>query len=82
MSTDLRAPVYAVNCQWDEEAGVWHVADTDVLGLATEAETLEQLERKLLVMVPELLELNAGYKSGQAVRFDLIARKRHSTAIA
>lgn len=29
-----------MTCRWDEEGGVWYVADSDVPGLATEAETL------------------------------------------
>lgn len=68
--------VYTVNCQWDSDAGVWYVADTDVPGLATEAETIEKLERKLLVMVPELLELNDSHASGQEVPFELGVRHR------
>jgi predicted RNase H-like HicB family nuclease len=67
---------YTVTCQWDAEAGVWYVADSDVPGLVTEAATLEALESKLLVMIPELLELNDGLASHQAVPFELIARKR------
>jgi hypothetical protein len=35
---------YIVRCQWDDEAGVWYVDDTDVPGLSTEAETFELLE--------------------------------------
>jgi predicted RNase H-like HicB family nuclease len=46
---------YTVTCHWDEEARVWYVAETDVPGLATEAETVEAMEHKLLLMVPELL---------------------------
>lgn len=72
--------VYTVNCQWDADAGVWYVADTDVPGLSTEAETLEALE--LLAMVSQLMGLNDGRQSGQQVPFDLIARKRECAAIA
>lgn len=67
---------YTVACQWDAEAQVWYVAETDVPGLATEAATLEEMERKLLRMVPELVELNeSGGPSGD-VPFELIARKQ------
>ena len=70
----MAAPRYTVTCLWDEEAHVWYVAESDVPGLATEAETLEELERKLLVMIPELLELNEpGFTA--PVPFDLVARK-------
>lgn len=47
-----------VRAEWDPEAGVWVASSDDVPGLITEAETLEALESKLAVMIPELLELN------------------------
>lgn len=49
---------FFVTAEWDDEAGVWYVSDSDVPGLATEASTMDELLRKLRVMVPELLELN------------------------
>jgi len=67
---------YTVTCHWDEEAQVWYVAETDVPGLATEAATVEEMEDKLLRMVPELIELNvAPGKPSQPVPFELIMRK-------
>jgi predicted RNase H-like HicB family nuclease len=47
-----------VRAEWDPEAGVWVATSDDVPGLVTEAETPDELQRKLLVMIPELLELN------------------------
>jgi predicted RNase H-like HicB family nuclease len=67
---------YTVACLWDDEAQVWYVAETDVPGLATEAATLEEMERKLLQMIPELLELNNADQPRQRVPFELIARKQ------
>jgi len=67
---------YTVACLWDDEAQVWYVAETDVPGLATEAATLEEMERKLLQMIPELLELNDADQPRQRVPFELIARKQ------
>ena len=72
------AHTYTVTCRWDEEAGVWYVADSDVPGLASEAETLEALELKLQALIPELLELNEQLVLTAPVPFELIARK-HST---
>ena len=66
---------YTVACQWDAEAQVWYVAETDVPGLATEAATLEEVERKLLRMVPELVEPNESGGSSGDVPFEIIARK-------
>jgi predicted RNase H-like HicB family nuclease len=54
---DVRA--FTVRAEWDPEAEVWYVSESDVPGLATEAATIEELKRKLDVMVPELIELNA-----------------------
>ncbi len=50
--------LFIVKVALDKEAGVWYVADSDVPGLATEAETFDRLREKVLAMVPELLELN------------------------
>lgn len=55
MSQELCIKVYA---RWDDEAKVYHAWSDDIPGLATEAETLEQLKEKLCVIVPELIELN------------------------
>lgn len=49
---------YRVRCEWDNEAGVWYVVETDVPGLSAEAETQEALVEKLRVMIPELMALN------------------------
>ncbi len=43
---------------WDEEAGVWHVSDTDFPGLVAEAGSENGLARKIRELVPELYELN------------------------
>ena len=72
---------YTVSCLWDAEARMWYVSETDVPGLATEAATVEELESKLLQMIPELLELNGAPESRQQVPFELIARK-HELASA
>ena len=63
-----------IRAEWDEEAGVWVATSDDVPGLATEADTLDQLSAKLESMVPELLDAN-GYPEGPDVPFELLARK-------
>jgi Domain of unknown function (DUF1902) len=50
--------VYHVQADWDPQAEVWVATSEDVLGLATEAATIEALTEKLRVMIPELLEAN------------------------
>ena len=72
----MHTKTYSVSCQWDPEASVWYVAESDVPGLVTEAPTLEEMEAKLMRMIPELLELNEGLERPVAVPFELIARKR------
>lgn len=49
---------FIVRANWDAEAKVWVATSEDVPGLATEADTVEQLIEKLNLIVPELLELN------------------------
>ena len=49
-----------VHCEWDDEAKVWYVAHSTVPGLATEATEPGELLQRLRVLIPELLELNAG----------------------
>ncbi len=50
--------VYSVSVEWDEEAKVYVAHSDDVPGLATGADTFEQLIEKLKVVVPELLREN------------------------
>lgn len=48
-----------VRADWDADAKVWVASiDDDILGLATEAATLEELRAKVLAMIDELAELN------------------------
>jgi predicted RNase H-like HicB family nuclease len=49
---------YAVHCEWDPDAGVWVATSDDVPGLATGADTLDDLIEKLKAIIPELLEAN------------------------
>ena len=47
-----------VKATWDDQAKVWFAESTGILGLATEAATLEELRTKVLAIVPERIELN------------------------
>lgn len=70
MPAARRAPnEYTVSCRWDSEAGVWYVDDSDVPGLATGADTLDGLVRKLQTLIPELLEANAKQPSTPEIHF-------------
>jgi len=54
----MRRKSIIVRADWDDDAKVWVASSADIDGLATEADTLEALSAKVLVMVAELLELN------------------------
>jgi hypothetical protein len=60
-----------IEANWDPEAQVW-VAQSDAIGLVTEADTLEALQAKLPGMIQDLLEDD---DDGEAVDvpFELIA---------
>jgi len=45
-----------VNADWDAEAKVWVATSDDVPGLVSEAESLEDLQKKLTTLIRELLE--------------------------
>lgn len=49
---------YSAAVSWDDEAGVWYVANTDFPGLVAEAETQQQLVRKIRDLVPDLWDAN------------------------
>jgi predicted RNase H-like HicB family nuclease len=49
-----------VSAFWDDEANVWVAESDDVLGLVTEAESIEKLTQKLQVLIPELIGLAGG----------------------
>ncbi len=66
---------YFVRAEWDADAGVWVATSDDVPGLVTEAPTIEALDSKLKVMVPELLEANGCMPTDGAIAVELFARR-------
>ena len=61
---------------WDGEAGVWVASAVGDIGLATEADTIENLQRRLAVMVPDLL---ADEHDGP-IEIELVARSFQTIA--
>jgi hypothetical protein len=55
---------FRILCDWDREARVWYVAESDVPGLSLEAATQQVMTAKLRQAVPELLELNGLWGDG------------------
>ena len=47
--------LYKIEAFWDQEAEVWVAESNDILGLVTEADTLDQLTHKFKQIIPELL---------------------------
>jgi len=44
-----------VRAGWDAEVQVWYVEDSDIPGLAAEADSLDALRERLRVIIPDLL---------------------------
>ena len=67
---------YNVKAEWDGEASVWVASSDDVPGLATGADTFEELIEKLKVVIPELLEENGLWTAaGDDVPFAVTAER-------
>jgi predicted RNase H-like HicB family nuclease len=47
-----------VKAIWDSEANVWVATSEDIMGLATEADTIEALVTRLNLIIPDLMEAN------------------------
>jgi len=66
--------LYYVHAEWDDAAQVWVASSEAVPGLATEAETIEELIAKLKTLIPELLAANA-VPHQLPVAFELLTRR-------
>ncbi len=58
-----KAKPLIVKAKWDDEAKVWVATSDDISGLATEADSLDAMVKKLQIIIPELLDAN-GYPEG------------------
>ena len=65
---------YLVNAEWDADASVWVASSDDVPGLVTESDTLEALQSKVQIMVPELLEANGCLPANKIIQIELLMR--------
>lgn len=66
---------YTVQCQWDDEAGVWIATSDDVPGLVAEAETVDALVDEIKLMAPDLLELNCGIRGPAEIALVITSRR-------
>ncbi len=76
--------LYKIEAFWDEEAKVWVAESIDILGLVTEADTLEQLTDKLRQIIPELLIANhiIANDEKKAINFELITHRKELIQVA
>ena len=75
---------YSIVAEWDAEAGVWVAHSDDVPGLATGADSLDELTEKLRVVIPELLDANGllSGKAGSEIVFVVHAQREERTSRA
>ncbi len=76
--------LYKVEAFWDHEAQVWIAQSDDVPGLATEADNIETLTKKLRNIIPELLKLNniVSVEYVGDIAFELISHRQESIKVA
>jgi hypothetical protein len=67
-----------VEAFWDDEAKVWVASAREKIGLATEADTIEELQRRLAIIVPDLLSDD----HEGPFEIELIARSHQTVAAA
>jgi hypothetical protein len=67
-----------VDAFWDDEAKVWVASARDGIGIATEAETMELLQQRLAIIVPDLLSDD----HQGPFEIELIARSHQTVATA
>lgn len=54
----MAAKALRVFANWDADARMWYVVESDIPGLVTEAATWDALVARVVAVAPELLELN------------------------
>ena len=71
---DHMQKVFTIRAEWDSDASIWSATSDDVVGLATEADSIEVLFNKLSSMLPELMLLNKLTDQPEIV-YEVLARK-------
>jgi hypothetical protein len=74
------AKSYFVKAIWDSEANVW-ISETDIPGLNIEADSLEEFERLMKDLGPELLAANTDLRN-QTISVDFSVTERLELAVA
>lgn len=80
----MSTTVFQINAFWDADSAVWVATSENVPGLATEADSFDELQQKLRTMVPELLVLNRvlaeDYKG--SISFELITHTQETVEVS
>jgi len=63
-----------VTANWDDEAKVWVATSEDIQGLAMEAKSCDALVKKLMVVIPELLDANGIEPTGNQVPVEVVSK--------
>lgn len=79
--------LWTIKAEYDPDARVWWIADSDLPGLAADAETLEELASKAGAMLPDLLDIHADEigleeRLKPPHRIRIIAHHEHSFDVA
>lgn len=70
-----------ITAEWDEEAGVWYVAECSLPGLVTEAPTADELLAKVAAMIADLVECTHDHDACE-VPIDLVAHRASVVRLA
>ncbi|MBX3566632.1 MAG: DUF1902 domain-containing protein [Rhizobiaceae bacterium] len=65
-----------VDARWDGMAGVWVAVARGEVGLVTEAPSIEELEGRIALLLPDLLE----GREGGPIEIELIATRTQTIA--
>ena len=57
-----------VKMVWDD--GIWCAESDDELGIVLESDSFDRLVERVRIAVPEMLELNCGYKGIYQIAFE------------
>jgi hypothetical protein len=56
---------------WDSETERWHSETDDNLCITLESDSFDELAKRVCIAVPEMLELNSGYKGPIRLFFEV-----------
>jgi predicted RNase H-like HicB family nuclease len=79
-----KTKIYNIQAFWDAQAEVWVATSEEVSGLATEADTLENLNDKLREIIPQLLMLNGILEQDYQglIQIELICHRQEIISLA